>query len=30
MLIYTNYDRTNPVTKNRAISDFEDYIKGLE
>lgn len=30
MLIYTNYDRMNPATKNRAISDFEDYIKGLE
>lgn len=30
MLIYTDYDRVNPITKNSAISEFEKYMKGLE
>ncbi len=30
MLIYTDYDRVNPITKNSAITEFEKYMKGLE
>lgn len=30
MLISTDYDRTNPMTKNSAISDFQHYIRNLD
>ena len=25
-LLYTDYDRLNPITKNQAIQDFEFYL----
>lgn len=30
MLISTDYDRTNPITKISAISEFEHYIRNLD
>jgi hypothetical protein len=29
MLIYTDYDRSNPLTKDRAIEEFEMYLRNL-